>query len=172
MKKIIFLIPIILLGNVSSEAQTLKVEFAEKILGYSKTKVLDTLAAEGFVSLTDAEIFKEAVLENSNVSLPETKKRLYTTNKIRKVYELRKAFGGGICNVTLSMREPTCNKVSVIRWNANLQWSARRYAMEFESLGYVKNSQGDYINSEKGITVIIKINKSYNELVLIMTKDL
>ena len=171
MKKLFFSF-LIIWGSMNSFAQTLKVEFAEKMLSYSKKRVLDTLAIEGYVSLTDSEIFKEAVLENSNISLPETKQRLYTSNKVRKVYELRKAFSGGICSVTLTMKEPTCNKVSVIRWNANLEWSARRYVTEFESLGYVKNAQGDYVNYEKGITVIVKINKRYNEFVLIMTKDL
>lgn len=170
--KTLKLLPILLLITLFSQAQTLKIETAEKLFVQNSSQFLLTLKNDGFSSLSDDDVIDEEFITASNSSSTSTKDRLYTNKGLKKVYELRKVHYGGLCKLTINMNEPSCKTVKRLIWNANLSYDTRSYINELEKLDY-KREEGiaeKYLNKEKGFSIIIKISQRTNELYFLMNK--
>lgn len=171
--KAVRLLPILLFVAFATQAQTLKIETAEKLFTKTSSQVLSTLKEEGFKNLSDSEVVDEAFLASSNSSSLTTKDRLYTAKGLKKAYELRKVVYGGLCKVSISMLEPSCKTVDKLIWNANLSYDTRFYIGELERLGYKRvegSSVEKYINIDSGFAIIIKVSQRANVLYFLMNK--
>ena len=136
--------------------------------------IVDSLKREGFKNLTYDEIYKEDLKAAKDNNPPNTKQRLYTAKGLRKIHKLRKVIFGGVCKVTLVMKEPNCTSLESLFWNSNLAMGgASYYSMQLKQLGYQRSDDRtieEYENTERGFRILVRIRRKLNEINFTISK--